>query len=575
MIKQLLSSVREYRFPSLIAPVLVAGQVAMEVLLIDKTGTLIDNGIEAGDMSYVWRSGIFLLICLLVASLFSALSGRAAAIAGAGFANNLRRDMYYKIQDYSFSNIDKFKTSSIVTRLTMDVSNVSGAYQMLLSAAVRAPIMLIIATFSSFRRSPKLTLILVGVAPFLVAGVALILRYAHPKFLRMLTTTDQMNNVVQENVRGIRVVKSYVRENHEIKKFSNVSQSICDDSIRAEGALSLSNPLMITSIYVSMIVISWFGAKMIVVKDMSTGDMQTLLALNLEILSSLMMLSMIIVSLVMSHASAKRIVEILDEEPDIVNPKDPVMEVKDGSIDFDHVYFSYSKQKDRSCLTDIDIHVRTGETVGIIGGTGVGKSSLIQLIPRLYDVTDGDVKIGGIDVRNYDLETLRDNVSVVLQKNELFAGTIKENLRWGNPEATDEELERACEIAQADSFIRSFPDGYDTHIEQGGTNVSGGQKQRLCIARALLKKPKILILDDSTSAVDTATDAKIRKGLADYAPGMTKLIIAQRISSVEQADQIIVLDNGKISGVGTHQELLANNAIYKEVYESQKKGGDE
>jgi len=575
MIKRLLKSVREYKKPSILSPVLVSCEVVMEVLMPLLMSKLIDNGIDKSDMNYVWIVGSLLLVCMFISMAFGALSGREAGKASAGFAKNLRHDMFHNLQTFSFSNIDKFKTSSIITRLTTDVTNVQNSYQMVIRIAVRAPIMLIFAMCASFYVNPKVALILLGIAPILLLGLIIVFRYAHPIFVRMFKRFDLMNNVVQENVRGIRVVKSFVREDHEIEKFTEVSNAIRNDAVKAERAINCNAPLMMASVYTAMLLISWIGAKLVVNEEMTTGQLTSMFSYTMQILMSLMMVSMIIVMLVISKTSAERISELLDETPDITNPENPVMDVKDGSIDFDHVFFSYSKEKEKSCLLDFDLHIKSGETIGIIGGTGSGKSSFVQLIPRLYDVTDGDIKVGGIDVRNYDLDVIRDNVAMVLQKNVLFSGTIKENLRWGNPEATDEEMIQACKIAQADSFISAFPEGYDTYIEQGGSNVSGGQKQRLCIARALLKKPKILILDDSTSAVDTATDAQIQKGFAEYIPGTTKLIIAQRISSVENADRIIVIDNGKINAIGTHDELLKDNEIYKEVYESQKKGGEE
>lgn len=575
MIKRLLKSVREYKKASILSPVLVSCEVVMEVLMPLLMSKLIDNGIKQKNMNYVWVMGTLLLVCMFISMAFGALSGREAAKASAGFAKNLRHDMFHNLQKFSFSNIDKFKTSSIITRLTTDVTNVQNAYQMVIRIAVRAPIMLIFAMCASFYINAKVALILLLIAPILMIGLVIIFRFAHPIFIRMFKRFDLMNNVVQENVRGIRVVKSFVREDHEIEKFTSVSKSIRDDAVKAERAINFNGPLMMASVYTAMLLISWIGAKMVVSNTMTDGELASMFSYTMQILMSLMMVSMIIVMLVISRTSAERISEILDEQPDIVNPENPVMDVKDGSIDFEHVFFSYSKKKEKSCLVDIDLHIKSGETVGIIGGTGSGKSSFVQLIPRLYDVTDGKVKVGGVDVKKYDLDVIRDNVAMVLQKNVLFSGTIKENLRWGNPNATDEEMIQACKIAQADSFISAFPEGYDTYIEQGGANVSGGQKQRLCIARALLKNPKILILDDSTSAVDTATDAQIQKGFAEYIPGTTKLIIAQRISSVEHADKIIVIDNGKINAVGTHEELLKNNEIYREVYESQKKGGDQ
>lgn len=575
MIRRLLKSVREYKKPSILSPILVAFEVAMEVLMPLLMAKLIDNGIEKSDMNYVWWMGILLLICMLACLAFGAMSGMESAKASSGFARNLRHDMFQSLQHFSFYNIDKFKTASIITRLTTDVTNVQNSYQMIIRIAVRAPIMLIFAMGAIFYINPGVAWIYLAIAPVLMVGLFFIFRYAQPVFERMFKKFDLMNNIVQENVRGIRVVKSYVREEHEIEKFTSVSQSIRDDSVKAERVLNLNNPLMMTSIYTAMLLLSWIGARLVVNSKMTTGELSSLFTYTMQILLNLVMVSMVIVIIVISRASAERISEILCEEPDITNPQDPVMTVKDGSIDFEHVNFSYSKDMQKCCLSEIDLHIASGETIGIIGGTGSGKSSLVQLIPRLYDVTSGSVKIGGVDVREYDLDVLRDSVTMVLQKNVLFSGTIKENLRWGNPNATEEEMIQACKIAQADSFISAFADGYDTHIEQDGTNVSGGQKQRICIARALLKHPKILILDDSTSAVDTATDARIQKGFSEYIPGITKLIIAQRISSVQHADQIIVIDNGRIDAVGTHEELLSCNRIYREVYESQKKGGDQ
>ena len=574
MIKRLLGSVREYKRASILSPILVTGEVVMEVLLPFLMAKIIDNGIERSDMKYVWRMGLLLLLCMLVCVAFGALSGHAAAKASSGFAKNLRHDMFEKLQSFSFSNIDKFKTSGIITRLTTDVSNVQNSYQMIVRIAVRVPIMLISAMCACFYINTRMALIFLLVAPVLLIALFFVFRYAYPIFRRMFKKIDQMNNVLQENVRGIRVVKSFVREDYETEKFTSVSDSIRKDSVKAERVLYLNSPLMMMSIYSAMLLISWIGAKLIIHGEMTTGQLSSMFTYMMQILLSLMMISMIVVTIVISRASAERIVEILEEEPDITDPKDPEKAISDGSIDFEHVFFSYSKKKEKSCLMDFDLHIRSGETVGIIGSTGSGKSSFVQLIPRLYDVTDGCVKVGGKDVRSYDLELIRNQVAMVLQKNVLFSGTIKENLMWGNPEATDEDMIRACKIAQADEFIGSFPEGYDTYIEQDGSNVSGGQKQRLCIARALLKDPKILILDDSTSAVDTATDALIQKGMTEYRPDMTKLIITQRISSLECADRIIVIDNGRIDGIGTHEELLRDNRIYQEVFESQKKGGD-
>ena len=575
MIRRLWDSFREYKKPAIRAMVFVVCGVVMEVLMPFLTSRLIDNGIEKGNMDYVLGTGALLLLCILATLAFGILSGVEAARATVGFGRNLRHDLFYSIQDYSFSNIDKFKTASIVTRLTTDVMNVQNAVDTLINVAVRAPFLFVFSLGVCLYINPKMALIILGVSPILIVGLTVVIRYAHPHFIRMFKNMDQMNNVVQENVRGMRVVKSFVREEHETEKFVSVSKSICSDSVKAECAMSIMNPLVSISLYTALLLISWIGAKQVVNSEMTTGQLSVMFTYVFQILVCLVMLSMVIVTIVISKASAERITEILDEQPEIMNPANPVMEVWDGSIDFDQVSFSYTKDKRKYCLSDIDLHIRSGETVGIIGGTGSGKSSFVQLVPRMYEVTEGEVLVGGVNVKDYDLKVLRNNVAMVLQKNLLFSGTIKENLRWGNPEATDEELVQACKIAQADSFINGFPDGYDTHIEQGGSNVSGGQRQRLCIARALLKNPKILILDDSTSAVDTATDARIQAGLAEWLPGTTKLIIAQRISSVEKADKIIVIDNGKIDAVGTHEELLTYNAIYREVYESQKKGGEE
>ena len=509
----------------------------------------------------------------LVALTFGALSGRSCARATAGFARNLRHDMFHHLQVYSFSNIDKFSSAGLVTRLTTDVSNVQNAFMMIIRTLIRCPAMLIFAMVMSFRINHDISLIFLAVIPILGVGLYLIIKHVHPVFERVFKTYDRLNGVVQENLSGIRVVKNFVREDHEIEKFDTISGTIYKDFSLAERILAHNSPLMQGCVYACMILVSWLGAKQIVIGNMSTGNLMSFFTYIMQILSSLMMLSMVFVMITMSRASAERIVEVLDEESDITNCDNPVYEVKDGSVEFTDVSFSYAKRPDKTVLDDIDLIIPSGQTVGIIGGTGSSKSSLVQLIPRLYDVTGGCVKVGGMDVRNYDLQTLRHNVAMVLQKNTLFSGTIKENLRWGNPDATDEELVHACRLAQADDFIRTFPDGYDTYIEQGGTNVSGGQKQRLCIARAILRKPKILILDDSTSAVDTKTDALIRQAFREEIPNTTKIIIAQRISSVMDADQIVVMDNGRINACGTHEELLANNEIYREVYESQQKGG--
>ena len=534
---------------------------------------LIDKGIEAGNMNMILRYGAILVGFALVALAFGVLSGRSCARATAGFARNLRHDMFHHLQVYSFSNIDKFSSAGLVTRLTTDVSNVQNAFMMIIRTLIRCPAMLIFAMVMSFRINHDISLIFLAVIPILGIGLYLIISRVHPVFERVFKTYDRLNGVVQENLSGIRVVKNFVREDHEIQKFDAISGAIYKDFSLAERILALNSPLMQGCVYTCMILVSWLGAKQIVIGTMSTGNLMSFFTYIMQILSSLMMLSMVFVMITMSRASAERIVEVLDEQSDITNCDDPVYEVKDGSIQFTDVCFSYAKRPDKTVLDDIDLVIPSGQTVGIIGGTGSSKSSLVQLIPRLYDATGGSVKVGGIDVRRYDLQTLRHNVAMVLQKNTLFSGTIKDNLRWGNPDATDEELVHACKLAQADDFIRAFPDGYETHIEQGGTNVSGGQKQRLCIARAILRKPKILILDDSTSAVDTKTDALIRKAFREEIPDTTKIIIAQRISSVMDADQIIVMDNGRINACGTHEELMATNEIYREVYESQQKGG--
>ncbi len=534
---------------------------------------LIDKGIDAGNMNYILKIGIALAISCVISLVFGALSGKFAASASAGFAKNLRKDMFYNVQNFSFSNIDKFSASSIVTRLTTDITNVQNAYQMIVRIAVRGPIMIIFSLIMAFGINHKLSLVFLLAIPVLGGGLYFIMTHAHPIFERVFKIYDKLNNVVQENLRGIRVVKSFVREDFEEKKFKNVSEDIYDDFVKAEKLLAFNAPLMQFAAYGCMLFISWFGAKLIVASTMTTGELTSLIAYTMQILMNLMMLSMVFVMITMARASSERIVEILDEKSDLTNPENPVYEIKNGDISFRNVNFGYSKKKRKLCLKSINLDIKSGETVGIIGGTGSSKSSLVQLIPRLYDTTDGEVIVGDRNVKEYDIESLRDEVAMVLQKNVLFSGTIKENLRWGNDHATDEEIERVCKLAQADEFIQTFPDKYDTYIEQGGSNVSGGQKQRLCIARALLKKPKILILDDSTSAVDTKTDASIRRAFREEIPNTTKIIIAQRISSVEDADKIIVMDNGEINGIGTHEELLKNNEIYREVYNSQVKGG--
>ena len=573
MIKTLLKSVREYKRDSILAPIFVTLEVVMEVVIPLLMAMLIDKGIDAGNMNYILKIGIALAISCVISLVFGALSGKFAASASAGFAKNLRKDMFYNVQNFSFSNIDKFSASSIVTRLTTDITNVQNAYQMIVRIAVRGPIMIIFSLIMAFGINHKLSLVFLLAIPVLGGGLYFIMTHAHPIFERVFKIYDKLNNVVQENLRGIRVVKSFVREDYEEKKFKNVSEDIYDDFVKAEKLLAFNAPLMQFAAYGCMLFISWFGAKLIVASTMTTGELTSLIAYTMQILMSLMMLSMVFVMITMARASSERIVEILDEKSDLTNPENPVYEIKNGDISFRNVNFGYSKKKRKFCLKNINLDIKSGETVGIIGGTGSSKSSLVQLIPRLYDTTDGEVIVGDRNVKEYDIESLRDEVAMVLQKNVLFSGTIKENLRWGNEHATDEEIERVCKLAQADEFVQTFPDKYDTYIEQGGSNVSGGQKQRLCIARALLKKPKILILDDSTSAVDTKTDASIRRAFREEIPNTTKIIIAQRISSVEDADKIIVMDNGEINGIGTHEELLKNNEIYREVYSSKVKGG--
>ena len=579
MVRKLLRSVREYKTSSLLAPLFVTCEVILEVIIPMLMANLIDFGIEAGNMQYILKMGLALVICCIVSLTFGALSGKYAAVASAGFAKNLREDMYNKVQEYSFSNIDKFSTASIVTRLTTDITNIQNAYMMSIRVAVRCPIMLIFALFMVFQINSHLAPIFVIAIPILAVGLVIIISNAKRIFERIFRTYDKLNNVVQENLHGIRVVKSFVREDHETEKFCSVSKEIYQDFSKAEKILAFNAPLMQFCAYGCMLLISWLGAKLIVASGnnpavgMTTGDLTSMFSYTMQILMSLMMFSMVFVMITISYASMERAEEILDEKSDLHNPENPVYEVKDGSIEFDHVNFVYGKNADKLCLDNVNLKIPSGATVGIIGGTGSSKSTLVQLIPRLYDATEGAVKVGGRDVREYDIESLREEVAMVLQKNVLFSGTIKDNLRWGKEDATDEEMRHVCQLAQADEFIQTFPDGYDTYIEQGGTNVSGGQKQRLCIARALLKKPKILILDDSTSAVDTKTDALIRMAFRKEIPNTTKIIIAQRISSVEDADLILVLDDGKINGMGTHQELLANNEIYREVYESQQKGG--
>ena len=574
MIKKLSQYIGEYKNASIVTPLYIIGEAIMEQIIPLLMAMIVDNGIGKSDMGYVTKVGIIMVVVSIVSLTFGALAGKYAAKASAGFAKNLRKAMFYNIQDFSFSNIDKYSTAGLITRLTTDVTNVQNAYQMVLRMLVRAPIMLIIAMIMSFSINVKLALIFVGAMLFLGIILYFIMTKAHPYFKAVFEKYDDLNASVQENLTGMRVVKAYVREEHEIEKFNKSSKVLYDFFIRAEKVIVLNMPVMQFSMYTCMLLLSWLGAKMIVSSTMTTGELMSLFTYSMSILMSLMMIAMVFVMITMAKSSAERISEVIDEKSSLSNPENPVFEVSDGSIEFDNVNFSYGNNVDNFNLENINIKINSGETVGIIGGTGSAKSTFVQLLPRLYDVTEGSVKVGGIDVRKYDIETLRDAVSMVLQKNVLFSGTINENLRWGDKEATEEEIITACKQAQGDEFVQTFPKKYETYIEQGGTNVSGGQKQRLCIARALLKKPKILILDDSTSAVDTKTDALIRKAFKEDIPDTTKIIIAQRISSVQDADKIIVLNDGKIDGIGNHEELLKDNSIYREVYESQVKGAD-
>ena len=581
MIKTLSKSLRENKRGSIITVFMSMIEVVFEILIPLCMANIIDYGIDESYMPAVWKYGFILLILALLQFATGMLSARIGAKSAAGFAANLRQDMYDNVQTFAFSNIDKFSTASIVTRLTTDVTNLQNAFQMLIRMAVRSPAMLIFAMIASFKISKEISLIFLAVIPVLAVLLALIVMKVHPLFERVFHTYDELNNVVQENLRGIRVVKSFNQEEHEIKKFKGISERIYRDFAKGERILALNGPLMQTCMYSCMILVSWIGAKAIVASGnnaelgLTTGNLTALMTYAMQVLMSLMMLSMVFAMLTIAGSSAQRIAEILNEKADITAPENPIKTVKDGEIVFSNVNFSYANKADKKVLDNINLHISSGQTVGIIGGTGSSKSSLVQLIPRLYDVSSGSVMLGGEDVRNYDLDTLRNAVAMVLQKNELFSGTIKENLRWGNENATDDEIKEACRLAQADEFVSAMPNGYDTYIEQGGTNVSGGQKQRLCIARALLKKPKVLILDDSTSAVDTRTDALIQKAFAAYIPDTTKIIIAQRVSSVQHADQIIVMDDGKINAIGTHEELLETCDIYREVYQSQQKGDNE
>ena len=575
MIKTLFRSVREYKWAALGSPICMIGEVTMEIFIPLVLADLLRQGIEPGYMPAVWKYGGLLALCAICSLIFGVASAFFAAYASTGFARNLRHDMFGKVQTYDFSNIDKFSTSSIVTRLTSDVASLQMTFQMSIRMIFRTPVMVVMALIMAFRISPKLSLIYCVMLPLLACGLMFLIRKVHPIFEGVFKTYDKLNNVVQENVRGIRVVKSFVREQAETEKFTETSDVIYKNFLKAERIMAFNNPLMQFAVYTCIIVISYLGAKLVVVGEIDTPSLTAMFTYTSQILMGLMMMSMVFVMFTMSRAPMQRAYELLTEKPALESPENPVTEVADGSIDFENVSFRYAKTAGRNALDGINVHIDPGMTVGILGGTGSSKSTFVQLIPRLYDATEGSVKVGGVDVREYDIHVLRDSVSMVLQKNVLFSGSIKDNLRWGDPNATDEEMERACRLACAHDFISAFPDGYDTHIEQGGTNVSGGQKQRLCIARALLKKPKILILDDSTSAVDTHTDAMIRKAFAEEIPGTTKLIIAQRVASVQESDLILVMENGTIAAMGAHDELLRTSAIYREVFESQTKGGEE
>lgn len=578
MIKELAKCIREYKKASILTPIFVSLEVVMECIIPFIIAQLVNRIKDGCEFHTILSYGAVLILMALMSLAFGALSASYCATASCGFARNLRRDLFYKLQTYSFTNIDRFSTSSLITRLTTDTANVQMAYMMLIRIAIRCPLMLVFSFTMAFIMGGKMAWIFLFTIPVLGIALFLVIKMAMPVFKKVFKKYDRLNNSIQENIKGMRVVKSYVREEYEKEKFGSAAEDICKDFTKAERILAFNNPIMQFCTYATMIFVLTYGSYTVITSrglELDVGQMSALLTYNFQILMSLMMISMVFVMITMASESANRIVEVLQEESTIHNPANPVFDVKDGSVDFENVNFKYSEKAEKMALSNINLHINSGETIGIIGGTGSSKSSLIQLISRLYDVTEGVVKVGGRDVREYNLETLRNQVSVVLQKNILFSGSIKDNLRWGNKDATDEELVEACKLAQADEFIRQFPNGYDTHIEQGGTNVSGGQKQRLCIARALLKKPKIIILDDSTSAVDTKTDALIRKAFKEFIPETTKIIIAQRTSSVEDADRIIVMDKGTIAAVGTHEELLKNNEIYKEVYTSQNKAGDD
>ena len=574
MIKKLLVYIREYKKPSILSPIFIALEVLLEILIPFLMASIIDDGLNKGNLQHIYFIGFITLIMAMFSLSAGFAAGRNAAKASAGFTKNIRKAVFYKIQNFSFTNIDKFSTAGLITRFTTDIANIQNSYQMILRLLVRAPLMLIFATLMTVYISPELSTIFLGAILILGVVMAVIIFLVHPIFTRAMKKYDRINSDLQENINGVRVVKAYVREDYEINKFKKSTDALRNTMLKGEKIIIFVAPAMQFCMYSCIVLLSWFGAKMIVTGNLTTGQLISLFSYTANILMSLLMFAMVLVTITLSRASGERIVEVLDEEPSIKNPENPVYEVKDGSISFENVNFSYSNNPEVLNLENINLKINQGETIGIIGGTGSAKSALVQLIPRLYDVLGGEVRVGGVNVKNYDIETLRKDVAMVLQKNILFSGTIKENLMWGNKNATEEEMIRACKLAQADEFIQKFPDKYDTYIEQGGANVSGGQKQRLCIARALLKDPKILILDDSTSAVDTKTDKLIREAFKNEIPDITKIIIAQRISSIKDADKIIVLDDGKITGIGVHEELIISNSIYKEVHASQEEGGN-